>query len=420
VNLGPTVNSPAWEGGPTISADGLALCFWSDRPGGYGLNDLWLTTRKAIHEGWGTPVNLGPMVNTPAYEDPGSISADGRLLFFDSDRSGGVGGDDLWQVPIVPIVDLNADGKVNEEDVAMMMRQQWGQADPRCDIAPMPWGDGIVNDEDLAVLLKHALEPVSDAVEVPLNVVLSWVPPQFAESYDVYLGTSAVDVSEATRDDPRGVLVSQGQTQTTYDPEGVLEFSETYYWRIDVVGPAPDSTIDRGLVVSFTTEAFSYPIRNMIATASSSMPGMSPERTVDGSGLDKTDGHSTDGNAMWFSTTAKPHWIQFAFDQIYALHELWVWNSNQVIEPILGFGAKTVKVEYSIDGATWTTLEAVPEFARAPGEPGYTPNTTVSFDGLLAKYVKLSIEANWGGLAQTGLAEVRFFHIPDRSWVTTP
>jgi hypothetical protein len=65
-------------------------------------------------------------------------------------------------------------------------------------------------------------------------------------------------------------------------------------------------------------------------------------------------------------------------------------------------------------------LEGVPEFARASGEPGYRPNTTVGFGGVSARYVKLTIEVNWGVVSQTGLAEVRFFSIPDRSAATTP
>jgi hypothetical protein len=101
---------------------------------------------------------------------------------------------------------------------------------------------------------------------------------------------------------------------------------------------------------------------------------------------------------------------------VYTLHELWVWNSNQLIEPFIGFGAKTVKVEYSIDGTAWTALEGVPEFARAPGQAGYAHNTVVSFGGVSARYVRLTIEANWGGVSpSTGLSEVRFFYIPDRS-----
>jgi hypothetical protein len=263
------------------------------------------------------------------------------------------------------------------------------------------------------------MTPAQNAADVSCDVALNWIGPSFADSFDVYCGTSFDDVSNATREDPRGVLVSEGQAETTCDAEGLLEFGQTYYWRVDLVDVVLGSLepmIYRGPVLKFTTEAFSYSINNIIAKASNSQPGMGPENTVNGSGLDEHDGHSTDGSTMWLSTNAKPHWIQFEFDKVYALHELWVWNSNQVVETILGFGARTVKIEYSVDGTTWTTLEGVPEFARASGEPGYKPNTTVNFGGVLTKYVKLTIEANWGVVSQTGLAEVRFFHIPDRSF----
>jgi len=116
---------------------------------------------------------------------------------------------------------------------------------------------------------------------------------------------------------------------------------------------------------------------------------------------------------MWVSLGTPPNWIQYQFDKIHTLHELWVWNSNQMAEPFMGFGAKTVKIEYSADGTTWTSWANVPEFARAPGKPDYVHNTTVSFGGVSAKLVKLTIEKNWGVAPQTGLSEVRFFCTQD-------
>ena len=121
--------------------------------------------------------------------------------------------------------------------------------------------------------------------------------------------------------------------------------------------------------------------------------------------------HSTEPKDMWWSLPASPHWIQYEFDKVYTLHELWVWNFNTMAEPFIGFGAKTVRIEYSADGTTWTALADVPEFAKASGKAGYTHNTTVSFAGVPAKFVKLTIEKNWGGIPQTGLSEVRFFCI---------
>ena len=156
-NLGSTVNLWSWDGGPITSADGLALFFFSNQIGGYGSNDIWVTTRKTILDDWGTPVNPGPTINTSTYEEPGSISTDGLLLYFESDRPGGLGSDDLWQVSIKPIVDLNSDGIVNAADMSIMV-DYWGTDNSICDIGPMPWGDGIVDVQDLVVLAEHLFE----------------------------------------------------------------------------------------------------------------------------------------------------------------------------------------------------------------------------------------------------------------------
>jgi Tol biopolymer transport system component len=101
VNLGPTVNSSANDNAPGISADGLSLYFSSDRPGGYGDWDLWVTTRKTTSDPWGTPVNLGPTVNGSASDHAPSISADGLTLYFAGYprgpmRPGGLGDSDIW------------------------------------------------------------------------------------------------------------------------------------------------------------------------------------------------------------------------------------------------------------------------------------------------------------------------------------
>jgi ankyrin repeat protein/beta-lactamase regulating signal transducer with metallopeptidase domain/Tol biopolymer transport system component len=95
-NLGPVVNGPAHEYDPSISADELELYFNSARPGGLGQTDLWVATRKTKTDPWSEPVNLGPTVNSPAGDKAPCISADGLSLYFSSDRPGGSGGLDLW------------------------------------------------------------------------------------------------------------------------------------------------------------------------------------------------------------------------------------------------------------------------------------------------------------------------------------
>lgn len=96
VNLGPVVNSPAGEQNPTITADELTLYFQSDRPGGVGGFDIWVTRRASRNSEWSPPENLGPPVNTPFTDGAPSLSPDGHLLFIHSNRPGGLGLFDVW------------------------------------------------------------------------------------------------------------------------------------------------------------------------------------------------------------------------------------------------------------------------------------------------------------------------------------
>jgi hypothetical protein len=265
--------------------------------------------------------------------------------------------------------------------------------------------------------------PTDRATDVPRDATFGWKPGQFAKTHDVYLGTGFEDVNTATRADPKAVLVSRGQDANAYDPAGLFSFGQTYYWRVDEVNAAPDSTIFQGDVWSFTAEPYGYPVKPVKATASSMLSAsMGPDKTIDGSGMDALDQHSVSASHMWLSKkNVSPIWIQYEFDRVYKLYQMWVWNSNQASEVDIGFGAKDVKVETSADGTTWTALADVPEFAQAPGEPNYVHNTTVDFKGVQAKYVKLTINTNWAdGTKQAGLAEVRFFYVPVKAFSPTP
>jgi WD40-like Beta Propeller Repeat len=96
INLGDTVNSPYQEILPTLSRNGLSLYFASDRPGSLGGEDLWVSRRTHRDAPWSTPVNLGAGVNTTFNERSPELSHDGHLLFFATDRPGGLGGFDIW------------------------------------------------------------------------------------------------------------------------------------------------------------------------------------------------------------------------------------------------------------------------------------------------------------------------------------
>ena len=252
--------------------------------------------------------------------------------------------------------------------------------------------------------------PANEATDVPREVVLSWEPGEFAaptNGHKVYFGESFDDVNDATG----GVA----QSANSYTLPERLDFGTTYYWRVDEVDAALESTIFRGDVWSFTTEPVAYAIENVTATASSSnSPDEGPGNTISGSGLDADDLHSMEAPDMWLSSSEPlGAWIGYEFDKVYKLHQMWVWNSNQRTEPIVGFGFKDVTIEYSADGTDWRELGGVPEFARAPGADGYAYNTIVDLGDVVAKYVKITANSNWGGIvSQYGLSEVRFFYIP--------
>jgi Tol biopolymer transport system component len=96
VNLGETVNSAFIDFTPEISKNGLSLYFSSNRPGGLGAPDLWVAHRPKVDAPWGAAVNLGPVVNSDGNDGAPHLTRDGHQLFFTSNRPGGSGDNDLW------------------------------------------------------------------------------------------------------------------------------------------------------------------------------------------------------------------------------------------------------------------------------------------------------------------------------------
>ncbi len=169
VNLGPTVNSSSNERRMWISSDGLMLLLQSDRPKGSGVVDIYMTTRATTNDDWTEPVNIGPPVNVSIISDVSPVvSSDGCALYFASyARIGNYGAWDLWQAPIEPICDLNADGIVDAADMCIVV-DNWSTDNKLCDVGPIPWGDGVVDVEDLVIIAEHLFEvyPSADTVDV--------------------------------------------------------------------------------------------------------------------------------------------------------------------------------------------------------------------------------------------------------------
>lgn len=108
VPFGYTINTVKYEGMPSLSSDNRELFFVSDREGGYGGKDIWVSEFK--NGLWQLPQNLGPEINTPFDESAPYIAPDNNTLYFTSNGLPGMGGNDIymsrrnangiWQQPV--------------------------------------------------------------------------------------------------------------------------------------------------------------------------------------------------------------------------------------------------------------------------------------------------------------------------------
>jgi hypothetical protein len=264
VKLEPPINTESLDYWPHITPDGLAFFFSSDREDGYGSNDILMVRRSSISDPWEPPINLGPPVNTKAYDACPYFSPDGLTYYFASDQDGGQGSFDIWQAPIIPIVDFDGDSFIGIEDL-MIMIESWGEDEAICDVGPMPWGDGVVDDADLTVLMSHWGQevnylhdpkqasrptPLDDSIsDVEQAGSLRWVPGRHAAQHDVYVGMDPVAVENADQSDTTGIYRGQQEGSEYILPEAVLP-NQTFYWRIDELNT--DSTLTKGPVWSFS------------------------------------------------------------------------------------------------------------------------------------------------------------------------
>jgi tetratricopeptide (TPR) repeat protein len=95
VKLNKNINTKYWESFGFISEDGNYLVFSSDRPGGFGGLDLYISKKQ--NGDWGPAVNLGPEINTPFNEDRPSLVNNGKTLFFASQDHDNIGGYDIFR-----------------------------------------------------------------------------------------------------------------------------------------------------------------------------------------------------------------------------------------------------------------------------------------------------------------------------------
>ena len=207
-----------------------------------------------------------------------------------------------------------------------------------------------------------------------------------------------------------------------------LEFNTTYYWRVDEVNLPSKPGTTTGNVWNFKTELKGYPLApaqiiNVTASDNCAYPDeQEPNFTSKGLGLDANSAHTDNYKHMWLGMADElgQIWIQYEFDKVYKLNDMLVWNYN---EPNPGdtYGAKDVNIAYSLDGLTWQALGGTVQFNQATGLPNYKANTTIDFNGVTAKFVKLTFWSAWDdSLILGGVSEVRFSAIPTRAQIPVP
>lgn len=118
VNFGPNVNTVDWESQPSLSADGRTLYFVSDRRGGFGRNDIWYSTLNDKGE-WTKAQNLGAPTNTQYNEMSPFIHVNGKTLYFASNGLVGFGGYDIYRIEKLETgwsIPENVGGPINDPD----------------------------------------------------------------------------------------------------------------------------------------------------------------------------------------------------------------------------------------------------------------------------------------------------------------
>lgn len=95
-NMGSTINGSVMDQLPVLAPNGLSLYFSSNRTGGLGAQDIYVSQRPTLTSAWGPPQNLGLALNTSSNDTISTLSPDGLGMFMQSTRPGGMGGADIY------------------------------------------------------------------------------------------------------------------------------------------------------------------------------------------------------------------------------------------------------------------------------------------------------------------------------------
>lgn len=244
-------------------------------------------------------------------------------------------------------------------------------------------------------------------------------------------------------------------TPTAVDPEAIIKINDEIVVSGEQSELIPISDLEGKITIrvsggeAFEEYTISLSSDAMIITPAGIVAGQtyssqqSEQHLIDGSGmsddtLQALHDAPTSGGTMWHTDNypGEKAWVKVDLGKEYSLDEMWIWNINQGVSDGPARGFKNVKIEYSTDNATWTALQppedmtfmdsnpSIPEdypfqFTMATGKPNLPATnlndgnqTPVSFEGALARYVRISAHpeignGNWGWTCY-GLSALRF------------
>lgn len=196
--LNKNINTDAWEGSCSISSDGRHLYFASERPGGLGGRDLYVS--DMVNGDWGPAVNLGSAINTQYDEDAPFIHPDGITLFFSSEGHKSIGGYDImysikqdnnWIAPLSMGIPLNT----TEDDRYYVINAQGdkgyfssnrGNAGGKGGQDIYTVQPGILGEKPVLALLKGNVyaddKPIEAKIEVTKKINNEAIGPYYANS----------------------------------------------------------------------------------------------------------------------------------------------------------------------------------------------------------------------------------------------
>lgn len=217
VNMGEPINTREWDSQPSLSADGHTLYFASDRRGGLGKRDIWVSQLTGPNK-WSEPKNMGPVINTSDEENAPFIHANGRTLFYSTNGLPGMGGMDIfltqrmdttWAVP------QNLGYPINtvSDQVGMFIASDGKRAYYSDDQSHQRKGGSLLYSFELPEVLKKMIIPTRYAKGIVLD---SKTGKPLSSEIDLFDLSSQKKVAEYTSDATNGSFLAVLNNDSEY------------------------------------------------------------------------------------------------------------------------------------------------------------------------------------------------------------